>query len=274
MTSQVSQTDRRELENKLNDLPGKEWIQFTKSWFILNPAPRKAKMLHPASFPEELAEEFIQFFTKENQWVIDPFAGTASTLVAAKNLNRNSVGIELYSDYVSWAEKRLKSLDNSGPATVMIQADSRHLKDELLKRGLQKMDFCITSPPYWNQLKRSSERQKIRHISGMRTIYGDCEKDLSAIEDYGEFLSQLEIVFDNVYDIMSYGSYLVVVTNNIYAEGRIWPLAFDTFNMLSKRWTPKDERIWCQNDKKLFPFGMFHSYVGNRSHHYCLVFKK
>lgn len=274
MTSQVSETDYSKIRNTLNHLQGKKWIKFTKSWFILNPPPRKSKDMHPACFPEALAADFIKFFTKKNQWILDPFAGLGSTLVAAKSLNRNSVGIELYADYVSLTRQRLEEIFDPRLESIIIQADSRQLKDVFQEKGLPKMDFCLTSPPYWNQLKRNSERQKKRLEKCMKTVYGNDERDLGLIEDYDCFLDHLGIVFDNVYEIMVDGSYLVVVTNNIYAQGRIWPLAFDTFKMLSKKWTPKDEKIWCQDNKKLFPFGMFHSYIGNRAHHYCLVFRK
>jgi DNA modification methylase len=274
MTSQVFQIAKRDHQNTLNELQGKEWIKFTKSWFVLAPPPRRDKVVHPASFPEVLAASFIDFFTKRNQWVLDPFAGTCSTLLAAKNLGRNSVGIELYSDYASLAKNRLKTASDSELRSIIIQADARRLKEVFQQRRLPRMDFCLTSPPYWNQLTRDSERQRTRLERGLKNSYGDDEKDLGLIKHYDTFLHELEIVFDNVYEVMAEKSYLTVVTNNIYAKGRVWPVAFDTFNILSKKWTPKDEKIWCQNDKKLFPFGMFHSWIGNRSHHYCLIFRK
>jgi len=273
MTVQLSETLEPKTRNTLNNLRGKEWIKFTKSWFVMNPPPRGAKLVHPACFPEALAAEFIEFFTKKNQWVLDPFAGIASTLVAAKGLARNSIGIEIYSDYVSLAKQRLREL-SSRSESIVIQGDARRLLEMFSKYGLPKVDFCFTSPPYWNQLHNNSERQRIRFKHGFKTAYGDDAKDLSTIEDYDQFLGELEIVFDNVYEVMASGSYLVVVANNTYCHGRLWPLAFDIFSRLSKRWTPKDEKIWCQDDKKLFPFGMFHSYIGNRSHHYCLIFRK
>ena len=72
------------MPNKLNDLEPKAWLKFQKSWFIHNPPRRRKDVLrHPAKFPETMAQEFIEFFTKRGQTVLDPMAGTGSTLVAA-----------------------------------------------------------------------------------------------------------------------------------------------------------------------------------------------
>src|SRR5438128_8046437 len=82
--------------NKLNELSGKEWIKFTKSWFIHRPGPRDVlKIRHPACFPESLVRDFISFFTKPGQLVVDPFLGTGSTLVAALDAGRSGVGFEI-----------------------------------------------------------------------------------------------------------------------------------------------------------------------------------
>src|SRR5512146_1692900 len=92
--------------NKLNDLDSKAWLKFQKSWFIHNPPPRKKGVLvHPAKFPETLAQEFIEFFTKRGETVLDPMAGTGSTLVASLRAGRNSYGIELNPKYVEIAKQ-------------------------------------------------------------------------------------------------------------------------------------------------------------------------
>ena len=94
--------------NKLNDLTGSEWIQLTKSWFIVNPRQRKDKEFnHPAKFPEELAERFIKFFTKEGQIVLDPFAGISSTILACESAKRKGVGIEYSKKYVDFRKRML-----------------------------------------------------------------------------------------------------------------------------------------------------------------------
>jgi hypothetical protein len=85
-------------------------------------------------------------------------------------------------------------------------------------------------------------------------------------------------VFDQVFDVTKYGGYLTIITNNVYSEGRLYPLAFDTATSLTKRgiksWVLKDEKIWLQDDKKLIALGINNAWVGNRHHQYCLIFRK
>jgi len=260
--------------NKLNMMNGQEWLLFTKSWFVHKSSAKKTKNIHPASYPDELAEEFINFFTKPFDWVIDPFAGIGSTLSASKRLNRNSIGIELYSDYINYAEKKIQNQLGKGISTL-VHGDCRDIIPKLTEEWENKIDFCITSPPYWCQLAlQNNKRQKERRIMGLMTEYGEDNRDLGNISDYNRFLDEQENIFFQLDKLMKLGSYIVVITNNCYKDGKLYPLAFDTFRSLSKFWTPKDEKIWCQDDKKLFPFGIFSTYVGNRAHHYCLIFKK
>lgn len=60
----------------------------------------KVKLQHPATFPDKLASDFIQAFTTENMIVLDPFAGSGTTLCMAKQLNRNYIGFEINIDYI------------------------------------------------------------------------------------------------------------------------------------------------------------------------------
>jgi DNA modification methylase len=257
----------------LNDLSGKEWIQYTKSWFVLHPSSRKEKKLHPASFPEELAQRFITFFTVKGSWVLDPFLGSGSTLLASSKLGRNGIGIELYEKYFKISEKRINLIDYS-VKNYLFNTDSRNISKVFKTYCLPEVDLCLTSPPYWDQLHKENKRQKIRKDNNLDTKYGNDSSDLSSIKDYENFLMEQEKIFDQIYTITKNKGYLIIITNNIYKNKQMWPLAFDTYKSLSKKWIPKDEQIWCQNDKPLFPFGIFTTYVGNRCHHYCFIFQK
>lgn len=267
------------IKNKLNNLTGKEWIKFTKSWFIHKPVRRKNdEILHPAKYPESLVEEFIAFFTKENEWVFDPFLGSGSTLIAAGNLNRNAVGIELNEKYYKIAKKRIET-GNFENNIIALKGNSLNLKEILIKNEInQKIDFTITSPPYWNQLEKNSLRQKKRNENGLDTKYSTQKKDIGNIAEYEKFLETQALIFDQVYDITKEKGYLTIITNNIFHNGRVFPLAFDTAVSLTKRgsksWLLKDEKIWLQDDKPLIALGVNSAWVGNRHHQYCLIFRK
>ena len=266
--------------NKLNELTGKEWIKFSKSWFIHRPPRRKEdEILHPAKFPESLIEEFISFFTKKGEWVLDPFMGTGSTLIAAANLDRNSVGIELSKDFCDTAYKRIKR-NNFSAQAVSICGSSENL-NELLKKSFNNeilFDYVITSPPYWNQLDRNSLRQKVRKEKGLSTKYSENKNDLGNIKDYKLFIQKQAEIFDKVYEVTKPNGYLTVIINNVYFEGRLYPLAYDTAISLTKRgdksWVLKDEKIWLQDDKPLVALGINNAWVANRHHQYCLIFRK
>ena len=275
--SPVSSTRRRRaIVNRLNELSGKDWIKFTKSWFVLSPPRRdRTKIVHPAGFPESLVQGFIEFFTKPGMWVLDQFLGTGSTLLAARAASRNAVGVEVNSRYVSITKKRLVETPRfTGTKQVVLRGDSRGIADLLEAASVPKIDFCITSPPYWNQLKRANMRQRERAERGWDTKYSNNVKDIGNIDDYHAFLDAQRNIFDQVHKVVKTGGYLVVVTNNVFHQGRLYPLAFDTFTSLSRSWVPKDEKIWLHDDKRLLPLGVYNAWVGNRSHHYCLIFRK
>lgn len=278
----------REVHNKLNELSGKDWIKFTKSWFVHRPEPRgDRKIRHPASFPESLVREFVSFFTRKGELVVDPFLGTGSTLVAAVETSRSGVGFEIVKKYADIARDRVKDsiarnpigrASGSGSSwTKILRADSSKLSKIWREKDLPLADYCITSPPYWNQLKKSYMRQKSRAEKGLDTAYSSDPREIGNIEDYNDFLRALKRTFDEVHKVMKPKGYLTIITNNVFSDGRMFPLAFDTVSTLSQEpfaWTPKDEKVWCQDDKTLLPLGVFNAWVGNRHHQYCLIFRK
>jgi DNA modification methylase len=292
MESDKPRRSRRRLvhqQNKLNELSGKEWIKFTKSWFIHRPEPRgDQKIRHPASFPESLIRDFILFFTRSRQLIVDPFLGTGSTLLAAVETGRSAIGFEIADKYAAISKKRIATALNGGDRSVglpsrrqllaeVVRADSTRLSEIWRKREYPPADYCITSPPYWNQLKRNSIRQKSRVAKGLDTEYSNNPDDIGNIDDYHNFLLAMKRVFDEVYKVMKPRGYLTVITNNVFAQGRMYPLGFDTVSTLSQEpyaWTPKDEKVWCQDDKTLLPLGVYNAWVGNRHHQYCLIFRK
>lgn len=257
--------------NKLNALTGREWIQFTKSWFIADGKPSDISHeieLHPASFPPPMIKEFIQFFTKPGEHVIDPFLGTGSTLVACDECERTGVGIELYEKYANTAKSRTDQKIFIGDAREIISD---------LKKKKYSFELCITSPPYWNILRKNKDyNQKLRAKKGLDLKYGENESDFGLISSSDVFLNELVSFFKNVATILTKKGHLIVFIQNIRDKGETIPLTFELTLELQKSTKYKflGERIWLQNQKVLRPYGYPFSFVSNVHHHYCLVFQK
>ena len=63
---------------------------------------------HSAAFPDALPEWFIKLFTQEYDTVLDPFAGSGTTLKVAQKMNRNSIGIEIVPEYIQLIETQIQ----------------------------------------------------------------------------------------------------------------------------------------------------------------------
>ncbi len=73
----------------------------------------RLKHEHPATFPDKLPYDFIQCFSPEGGIVLDPYVGSGTTTIAAKNLGRHYIGVDIAPEYCALAEKRMKI--ESGP---------------------------------------------------------------------------------------------------------------------------------------------------------------
>jgi len=266
------------MPNKLNELSSKEWLKFQKSWFIHNPPPRKKGVLvHPAKFPETMAQEFIEFFTKRGESVLDPMAGTGSTLVAALRAGRHSYGIELNPKYAEIArqiiseERRLLGSSIENLKSEIINGDA----SLAVNYPLPPTDYLLTSPPYWDMLHaRGAETQKKRRTAPeLDVFYSDDPNDLGNLHDYEEFLARLVAIYKGLKPLLREKAYLTIIVKNVKKGGKIYPLAWDLGRELGKVYTLKDEKIWCQDNQSLAPYGLGSAWVSNTFHHYCLQFR-
>jgi DNA methylase len=267
---------------RLNELSGREWIRFTRSWFVENPPRRSAaERSHPAKFPEGLAEGFVRFFTRPGQWVLDPFAGTGSTLLAARGLGRPSVGVELSERYARLAERRVNSVpEHRSVPAILLTEDARRLAESWRRLGLPFPSLVLTSPPYWDMLQqgrggvRSVHRR--RKEEGLSEAYSSDPRDLGNLTDYRQFLDELLPILSEAGSLLAPERYLVVVLQNLRdPSGAYRRLAWDVAAGLDR--PPLEfqgERIWCQDSKPLGIWGYPVTFVPNIHHHYCLIFRR
>ena len=100
-----------------NRLSRAEWIDLTQQVWFIYPEDVKRGGAHPAPFPEKLPARLIRLYTLgtcENfpgEIVLDPFAGTGTTCVAAKRMGRRYVGIDINESYLQIAAARLRAAE-------------------------------------------------------------------------------------------------------------------------------------------------------------------
>ena len=99
-----------------------EWFQ--QIWTV----PGESTREHPAPFPEKVAYRLMRMFSFTGDTVLDPFMGTGTTLLAAAKCDRNAIGVELESEYIRIAKRRLDKelsglFSSERPTEVTHQSD-------------------------------------------------------------------------------------------------------------------------------------------------------
>jgi len=97
---------RRKIEGKENTITKDQFMEWTKSVWMMNPESAK-KIGHPAPFPVELPYRLIQLYTYKGDIVLDPFMGSGTTAIAALKSERKYIGYDIDPEYVKLAEDRV-----------------------------------------------------------------------------------------------------------------------------------------------------------------------
>ncbi len=265
-------------DKRANELNGKEWLQNSISvWDDIRKSAEERRLGHPAMFPAELARRLIECFTNDSQdTILDPFAGVGSTLIAAKELNKDAIGVELSQEFADIAmtrigntESQLMLFDKVASKVDMHVVDSRTLCQYIAK---DSVDMVVTSPPYWDILIEKRPLYPKENAN-----YGDTEHDLGKVRDYDEFLSELKAVFEQVYQVMKPDTYCCIVVMDIRKGSRLYPLHMDISMFMEDIGYQLDDLIiWnrAQDYNYLYTLGYPSKFRINRIHEFILIFHK
>jgi DNA modification methylase len=169
----------------INCLTAKEWIKCQLGvWqFYYEGRDIRDKTKHPATFPIALARRCIELFSHQGELVVDPFMGSGTTLVAARDVSRNAVGFDIHPDYIALTQERLRQ-DSLFTETqqIPVQDDARHIKQYL---GEESIACIVTSPPYANLLNRARLNKSRRGVERKNEQYKKVEQYSQLPEDLG-----------------------------------------------------------------------------------------
>ena len=90
-----------------SDITREEFIAWTNGLWTFN-GEHKARVQHPAPFPEELPRRCIKLFSFLGDTIFDPFLGSGTTVLVAEALHRKGIGLDIDETYVDIAKNRLK----------------------------------------------------------------------------------------------------------------------------------------------------------------------
>ncbi|MBU2445152.1 MAG: site-specific DNA-methyltransferase [Bacteroidetes bacterium] len=114
----------RESKNKKNTISKEQFLEWTKSIWTMN-AESARKVGHPAPFPEELPNRFIQLYSFKDDVILDPFMGSGTTGLVALKYERRFVGYDISEEYIKLANNRINAFKNQTVMSFHAQAQEQ-----------------------------------------------------------------------------------------------------------------------------------------------------
>lgn len=255
--------------NHINCLSAKEWVKAQVAiWeFFYEKRDIRDKNVHPAVYPIGLPKKCIELFTHKGELVLDPFVGAGTTLLAAKDVERNAVGFDLKEEYVKLSMSRLgqKSLDERTKQIAI--CDEAHNIPQYLKE--ETVALSVTSPPYANMLNRKrknkSMRGNLRKNEHHNTIqqYSKDPRDLGTMEGrkYAEVIGE---IYQGILPLMRKKAHCVINVTDLWWKNKRVPLHLYVIeNMTKAGYELRNTIIWDRRNlvNRVGIFGYPNNYI-------------
>ena len=198
-----------------------------KTWFTIDGTLEPIDFSGPSffRFPLELAEFVVNRFSNPGDWVLDPFCGFGTTIVAAQNLGCQAIGFEKNHQRADFAANRVL------PPSRVLTEDSRYI----LEYELPSFDLLFTSPPYLS-LRDEKTEQPVQ-----------------------EYVIDLVKIFEAIRGCMKPRSKVVIELSNVSKADGIRPTLWEAGRALSELFCLEDELVRCNTGIELAGPGYNHS---------------
>ncbi len=223
----------------INCMSPKDWLKSQLGvWqFLYEKRDVRDKKVHPATFPISLAKKVIELFTHRGELVVDPFVGSGTTLIAAKDLDRNAVGFDLHKSYVELCDTRLSansSLFNNSQQ-IAINDDAKNIANYFKEESIS---LIWTSPPYANLLNRirknKSRRFRNNEQLGKIEQYSQDPRDLGtmSLEVYKEEMGN---IYEQMLPLLRPKAHCVINVPDMWWENKRITIHVSLIEELRKR---------------------------------------
>lgn len=220
----------------IGEVDAKNWRDFqdisTNSLWIIESRSRESvhSGAYHGNFVPQIPYQALRRFTKPGEVVLDAFLGSGTTLIEARRLGRNGIGLELLETVAAEAEARIQSADNPyNTWQTVVRGDSTteetidRVRRILAERKRDRVQLLIMHPPYHDIVKFSQD-----------------PRDLCNAPTLTDFLESFKKIVYRTYDLLEPNRFLVVVIGDKYTKGEWIPLGFRTMEaVLSMGYTLK-----------------------------------
>ncbi|MBW8001998.1 MAG: methyltransferase domain-containing protein [Planctomycetes bacterium] len=178
------------------------------NWATHNPKYR-------GNFAPQIARNIIEMYSQKGDSILDPMVGGGTTLIEAKLLARNALGIDINPNAIELTEQAL-NFNHQPPSKQKVQvADARDLS--FLKDN--SLDLILTHPPYMNIVKYSE---------------GQIPEDLSNIGSLPKFCDEIEIVAKELFRVLKQDKFCAILIGDTRKGRHYVPLAFNVMQRFLK----------------------------------------
>ncbi len=206
----------------INCMTAKEWLKSQLGvWqFFYESRDVRDKKVHPATFPIALAKKLIELFSHQGELVLDPFVGSGTTLIAASDLNRNSVGFDLQASYINLCTTRLANNNNmfNRSCQIAIEDDAHNIP---LYLNRETVKVIWTSPPYANLLNRKRKNKSRRYRKneqlGKVEQYSQDQRDLGTMS-LKEYTKAMGDIFEGLLPLLQPKGHCVINVPDMWWE--------------------------------------------------------
>lgn len=214
-------------KTEINDINLLRWKEYenvvTDSLWIIDRRDTSGGHLgwYWGNFVPQIPQQLMLRYTRRQDWVVDAFAGSGTTLIECRRLGRNGIGLELNREIASEAEKLVEATANEEDVTTGIEVgDSRGMDIDVVlkKHRVEKVQLLIMHPPYHDIIR-----------------FSDSGADLSNAGSTEAFLRMFGQTVDNLTPCLETGRYLALVVGDKYSKGEWIPLGFHCMNEVLSR---------------------------------------